>query len=119
MAASWDDPKALHLGQLPKCANGEGSRVFWTTGCGLLKYGRNKENAAEYIKAPTYDRRIWKDSIVGAKSGHPGHLPPYKWIYSDWNANTPDWMSPFVSLARALFDKARPSRIICSACSNS
>ena len=48
MAANWDDPKALHLGLLPKFANGDGSTVFWTTGCGLLKYGQNKEKAAEY-----------------------------------------------------------------------
>ena len=61
MAANWDDPKALHLGLLPKFANGDGSTVFWTTGCGLLKYGQNKEKAAEYIRALTYDRQIWKD----------------------------------------------------------
>jgi multiple sugar transport system substrate-binding protein len=107
MAASWDDPKALHLGQLPKFANGDGSTVFWTTGCGLLKHGRNKEKAAEYLKALTYDRRIWKDSIVGTKSGHPGQLPPYGSIYADWNASTPDWMPPYVSLARVQFDKAK------------
>jgi multiple sugar transport system substrate-binding protein len=107
MAASWDDPKALHLGQLPKFANGDGSTVFWTTGCGLLKYGQNKEKAAEYLRALTYDQRIWKDSIVGTKSGHPGQLPPYRSIYAGWNANTPDWMPPFLSLARAQFDKAK------------
>ena len=72
MAASWDDPKLLHLGPLPKFANGEGSTVFWTTGCALFKYGQNKEKAAEYIKALTYDPQIWKDSIVGTESGHPG-----------------------------------------------
>ena len=65
MAASWDDPKLLHLGPLPKFANGEGSTVFWTTGCALFKHGQNKEKAAEYIKALTYDPQIWKDSIVG------------------------------------------------------
>jgi multiple sugar transport system substrate-binding protein len=107
MAASWDDPKALHLGQLPKFANGEGSTVFWTTGSALFKHGRNKEKAAEYLKALTYDRQIWKDSIVGTKTAHPGQLPPYKSIYADWNANTPDWLPPFVSLARAQFDKAQ------------
>jgi multiple sugar transport system substrate-binding protein len=107
MAANWDDPKALHLGLLPKFANGDGSTVFWTTGCGLLKYGQNKETAAEYLRALTYDQRIWKDSIVGTKSGHPGQLPPYRSIYAGWNANTPDWMPPFLSLARAQFDKAK------------
>src|ERR1700761_4890648 len=76
MAASWDDPKQLHLGPLPKFKNGEGSTVFWTSGCALLKHGQNKEKAAEYITALTYDPQIWKDSIVGTNSGHPGHLPP-------------------------------------------
>ena len=82
MAASWDDPKLLHLGPLPKFANGEGSTVFWTTGCALFKYGQNKEKAAEYIKALTYDPQIWKDSIVGTPGVHPGQLPPYKSIYA-------------------------------------
>ena len=101
---NWDDPKLLHLGPLPKFANGEGSTVFWTTGCALFKYGQNKEKAAEYIKALTYDAQIWKDSIVGTPSGHPGQLPPYKSIYADWDANKPDWMP---AIRRA---GARPAR---------
>jgi len=107
MAANWDDPKLLHLGPLPKFKNGEGSTVFWTTGCALFKYGQNKEKAAEYVKALTYDRQIWKDSIVGTKSGHPGQLPPYASIYADWSANKPDWMPPFVALVRGQLDQAR------------
>jgi ABC-type glycerol-3-phosphate transport system substrate-binding protein len=107
MAASWDDPKLLRLGPLPKFAAGEGSTVFWTTGCALFKHGQNKEKAAEYIKALTYDRQIWKDSIVGTKSGHPGQLPPYKSIYADWNANKPDWMPEYVGLVRSQLDKAK------------
>jgi multiple sugar transport system substrate-binding protein len=107
MAASWDDPKLLHLGPLPKFANGEGSTVFWTTGCALFKHGQNKEKAAEYIKALTYDPQIWKDSIVGTKSGHPGQLPPYKSTYVDWDANKPDWMPPFVGLVRGQLDRAK------------
>ncbi len=50
MAQNWDDPKLLHMGPLPKFANGEGSTVFWTTGCALFKHGKNKEKAAEYIQ---------------------------------------------------------------------
>src|SRR5580693_6354375 len=107
MAQSWDDPKLLHLGPLPKFANGEGSTVFLTSGCALLKHGQNKEKAAEYIKALTYDKQIWKDSIVGTKSGHPGHLPPYKSIYADWKANKPEWMPEFVGLIRSQLDKAK------------
>jgi multiple sugar transport system substrate-binding protein len=107
MAASWDDPKLLHLGRLPKFKNGEGSTVFWTTGCALFKHGQNKEKAAEYIKALTYDPQIWKDSIVGTKSGHPGQLPPYKSIYAGWDASKPDWMPPFVGLVRGQLDQAK------------
>ena len=107
MAASWDDPKLLHLGPLPKFRNGEGSTVFWTTGCALFKYGKNKEKAAEYIKALTYDPQIWKDSIVGTPGIHPGQLPPYRSIYDGWNANKPDWMPPFVSLVRGQLDRAK------------
>jgi multiple sugar transport system substrate-binding protein len=107
MAASWDDPKLLHLGPLPKFKSGGGSTVFWTTGCALFKYGQNKEKAAEYIKALTYDNQIWKDSIVGTKSGHPGQLPPYKSIYAQWDAAKPDWMPPFVALVRSQLDQAK------------
>jgi len=107
MAASWDDPTQLHLGPLPKFANGAGSTVFWTTGCALFKHGKNKEKAAEYIKALTYDAQIWKDSIVGTPGTHPGQLPPYKSIYADWDANKPDWMPPFVSLVRSQLDVAK------------
>ncbi|MCB1495863.1 MAG: extracellular solute-binding protein [Bauldia sp.] len=107
MAANWEDPNQLHLGPLPKFANGAGSTVFWTTGSALFKYGKNKEKAAEYLKALTYDRQIWKDSIVGTPSGHPGQLPPYKSIYAEWDANPPDWMPPFVGLVRGQLDSAK------------
>ena len=107
MAQYWEDPKLLHMGPLPKFANGEGSTVFWTTGCALFKHGQNKEKAAEYIKALTHNQQIWKDSIVGTKTAHPGQLPPYNSIYTDWSANKPDWMPPFVSLVRGQLDRAR------------
>ena len=77
MAQYWDDPKQLHMGPLPKFSGGEGSTVFWTTGCALFKHGQNKEKAAEYIKSLTYDRQIWKDSIAGTETAHVGQLPPY------------------------------------------
>ncbi|MEZ5666475.1 MAG: extracellular solute-binding protein [Alphaproteobacteria bacterium] len=107
MAQYWDDPTALHMGALPKFANGEGSTVFWTTGCALFKHGKNKEKVAEYIKALTYDRQIWQDSIAGTETGHPGQLPPYKSIYAEWDANPPEWMLPFVGLVRGQLDVAK------------
>jgi multiple sugar transport system substrate-binding protein len=107
MAQNWEDPKLLHLGPLPKFTNGEGSTVFWTTGCALFKHGQNKEKAAEYIRALTYDPQIWQDSIAGTESGHPGQLPPYKSIYAEWDANKPEWMPEFVALVRAQLDKAK------------
>ena len=106
-ATYWDDPKLLHLGPLPKFSNGEGSTVFWTTGVALFKHGKNKEKAAEYIKALTYDQQIWKDSILGTSASHPGQLPPYKSIYADWDANKPDWLPAFVALVRGQLDKAK------------
>jgi ABC-type glycerol-3-phosphate transport system substrate-binding protein len=107
MAQYWDEPAQLHLGPLPKFPAGEGSTVFWTTGCALFKYGKNKEKVAEYIKALTYDPQIWKDSIAGTETGHPGQLPPYKSIYAGWDASPPGWMPPFVGLVRGQLDRAR------------
>ena len=64
--------RAAEAGALPKFAHGEGSTVFWTTGACLFKHGQNKEKAAEYIKALTYDAQIWKDSIAGTETGASG-----------------------------------------------
>jgi multiple sugar transport system substrate-binding protein len=107
MAQYWQDPSLLKLAPLPKFAQGAGSTVFWTTGSCLLKYGQNKEKAAEYIKTLTYDPQIWKDSIAGTETAHPGQLPPYSSIYADWKANPPAWMPEFVGLVRGQLDKAK------------
>jgi multiple sugar transport system substrate-binding protein len=103
----WEDPALLKLGPLPKFAQGEGSTVFWTTGSCLLKHGENKEQAAEYIKALTYDPQIWQDSIVGTETAHPGQLPPYSSIYAEWDASPPEWMPEFVGLVRGQLDQAK------------
>ena len=107
MAQYWDDPTQLKLAPQPKFTVGEGSTVFWTTGSCLLKHGENKEQAAEYIKALTYDPQIWQDSIAGTETAHPGQLPPYSSIYADWAANPPDWMPDFVNLVRGQLDEAK------------
>ena len=107
MAQYWDDPSEVGLAALPKFSGGEGSTVFWSTGCALLKHGQNKEEAAQYIRALTYDPQIWRDSIVGTETGRPGELPPYQSIHAGWQANRPDWMPDFVGLARDQMDRAR------------
>lgn len=91
MAATWTNPKALRIGALPKKTGGAGSTVFWDTGAVLFKYGKNKEKAAEYMRALTYNEQLWKDSIGGTAAGHPGQLPPYTSLYTKWNAEKPDW----------------------------
>lgn len=106
-AQSGGFENSLQLGALPKFANGQGATVFWTTGCCLFKYGQNKDKAAEYVKALTYNQQIWQDSIAGTPTAHPGQLPPYKSIYSGWDAQKPGWMQPFVPLVRSQLDVAK------------
>jgi ABC-type glycerol-3-phosphate transport system substrate-binding protein len=109
MAAKWPDPSALRLGALPKAKGGAGSTVFWNTGAVLFKYGQNKEKAAEYMRQLTMNDRIWKDSIGGSPTGHPGQLPPYKSIYDKWAKEQPDWLKSqtWVPLVRQQFDAAK------------
>ncbi len=107
MAQYWDDPTKLQMAGLPRFANGEGSTVFWTTGAALFKHGQNKEKAAEYVRALTYNQQIWQDSIAGTPTAHPGQLPPYASIYADWAADRPEWMPPFVDLVRGQLDRAK------------
>jgi hypothetical protein len=107
MAQYWDDPAMLSMAGLPKFTNGEGSTVFWTTGAALFKHGQNKEKAAEYVRALTYNQQIWQDSIAGTPTAHPGQLPPYASIYAGWAASPPEWMPPFVDLVRGQLDRAK------------
>jgi multiple sugar transport system substrate-binding protein len=112
-AEKWKDPSQFRMGALPKSKGGEGGTAFWDTGAALFKYGKNKEKAAEYLKALTYEPQIWKDSIAGSASGHPGQLPPYSSIYADWQKSPPDWLTaqawvPVVGAAMATA-KAIPS----------
>jgi ABC-type glycerol-3-phosphate transport system substrate-binding protein len=108
-ANKWPDPKALRMAALPKAKGGAGATVFWTTGACLFKYGKNKEKAAEYLKALTYNSKIWQDSIAGSSAGHPGHLPPYKSIYAGWEKEQPDWLKAeaWVPLVRGQLDAAQ------------
>jgi ABC-type glycerol-3-phosphate transport system substrate-binding protein len=106
-ASTWPDPSALRMGALP--TGGAGSTVFWTTGACLFKYGQNKEQAAEYMAALTYNERIWRDSIAGSETAHPGQLPPYISIYAGWEEEQPDWLAEqtWVPLVRGQLDVAK------------
>jgi multiple sugar transport system substrate-binding protein len=105
-ASTWDNPAALRMGALP--SGGAGATVFWSTGACLFKYGQNKERAAEYMRALTYDARIWNDSIGGTETAHPGQLPPYASIYAGWEETAPDWAETqtWVPLVRGQLDAA-------------
>jgi len=109
MANTWSDPSALRLGALPKAKGGEGATVFWTTGCGLFKWGQNKEKAAEYLQALTYNPDVWKNSIAGTPAGHPAHLPPFKSLYAAWEKEKPDWLQKetWVPLVRGQLEVAK------------
>lgn len=95
MAGNWRDPSALGIGGLP--SGGAGATVFWNTGAALFKWGRNKEQAAEYMKALTYDERIWENSI-GAERDAAGQLPVYQSLWEDWRSTPPDWMEEWAFL---------------------
>jgi multiple sugar transport system substrate-binding protein len=97
-AATWPDPSKLSLGPLPKAGGGEGATVFWTTGACLFKYGQNKEKAAEYMKSLTFNENIWKDSIAGSPTAHPGQIPPYQSFYDKWSKAKPAWWQDWVPL---------------------
>jgi multiple sugar transport system substrate-binding protein len=92
MARAWPDPSTLRLGALPKAKGGAGATVFWTTGACLFKYGKNKDKAAEYMKALSYNQQLWQDSISGSDSGQPGQLPPFQSLYDQWNKDKPAWL---------------------------
>lgn len=104
----WKDKTTFRMGALPKAKGGEGSTAFWTTGACLFKFGQNKEKAAEYMKALTYNPQIWKDSISGTPSGQPGQLPPYKSVNDQLAKDNPDWLQKetWVPLVRGQLDKA-------------
>jgi multiple sugar transport system substrate-binding protein len=97
-AATWPDPSQLQLGPLPKAAGGEGATVFWTTGACLFKYGQNKDKAADYMKSLTFNEGIWKDSIAGSPTSHPGQIPPYQSFYDRWSKAKPSWWQDWVPL---------------------
>jgi multiple sugar transport system substrate-binding protein len=98
-SGNWEDPTKVMLAGLPKTPNGAGGTVFWSTGAALLKYGANKQQAANYMKALTYDERLWKESLHGSNGEAPvGQTPCYQSLYTKYQTDKPDWVSPWVFL---------------------
>src|SRR5262245_10950508 len=91
-AGTWPDPKALNIAGLPRASKGGGT-VFWNTGAALFKYGENKTQAADYMKALTYDTRIWQHALGKDVRGASGQLSPYKSHWAKWEKNPPSWMA--------------------------
>jgi len=111
-SSNWTDPKQVRLAPLPVQTGGAGGTVFWNTGSVLFKYGKNKPQAAEYVKAQGYDQRIWQESIAGypdLNSPPVGQLPPYKSLYAGWAANPPQWIkdNPWVNVIFDSLSKAK------------
>jgi ABC-type glycerol-3-phosphate transport system substrate-binding protein len=94
-ASTWEDPSALRFGALPAPEGGAGGTVFWTTGAVLLKYGENKEQAAQFMNELNQDQAIWQNSITGNMPASPavGQLPVYQSLWEEYEANRPEWMT--------------------------
>ena len=111
-SSNWPDPTKLRLAPLPVAKGGAGGTVFWNTGSVLFKYGKNKQQAADYIKTLGYDQRIWKESVAGDPDNGVsavGQLPPFKSIYADWDANPPDFIknAPWVNTIFGALSRAK------------
>ncbi len=100
-AGTWPDPGNLRLAGLPKTETGVGGTVFWDTGAALFTYGKNKQQAAEYMRALTYDDRVWEHSISGSEGSVPaGQVPVYQSVWEKYTANRPAWMTDWAFLIR-------------------
>ena len=100
-SGNWEDPTRVHARRAAEDADGVGGTVFWTTGAALLKYGLNKQQAAEYMQALTYDERVWRGSIEGVDGEAPvGQVPVYQSIWTKYDTEKPEWVAPWAFLVR-------------------
>jgi len=108
-AGTWPDPSKLRLSSLPIKEGGAGGTVFWDTGAVLFKHGKNKQQAANYMKALTTDQRIWEHSVVGKPPDETavGQLPVYKSIWDGYAANRPAWLTDWAIAIHDGLDKAK------------
>ena len=106
-AGTWRDPTQLRIAGLP--TGGAGATVFWNTGAALFTYGQNKEAAAEYMRALTYDETIWENSI-GAERDAAGQLPVYQSLWDQWEESSPPWMKDWAFLVADQLPASRAIR---------
>lgn len=98
-AATWPDPTQLRLAGLPKTETGAGATVFWDTGAALFTYGKNKQLAADYLTALTYDDRIWEGAINGREGQVPaGQVPVYQSVWQKYTDSRPAWIKDWAFL---------------------
>ena len=109
-------PDPAKLARQPKFANGEGSTVFWTTGSCLLKHGENKEQAAEYIKAPPTTRRSGRTRSPAPRPRIRA-MPLYSSLYAEERLARLDARVRRAGAASST--RPRRSPTTCSACSSS
>ena len=90
----WPDPSQVRLGALPKTDDGVGGTVFWSTGSVLLRYGEDKEQAAQYMDVLTHYDRLWELSVTGSpEQTAVGQLPIYETTWEEYRANRPEWLT--------------------------
>jgi ABC-type glycerol-3-phosphate transport system substrate-binding protein len=95
-ASQWPDPSKLRVAALPTAVGGEGGTVFWDSGIVLLKYGQNKEKAADFVFKLSQNQDVWRNSIAGNPDEGTipvGQLPTLQSTYSDWEATPPDFVA--------------------------
>jgi hypothetical protein len=109
MAALWPDPGRLSLARLPSPPGGEGATVFWTTGMALLKFGRNKRDAAAYATALESGEQMWKQSLAGGRQAA-GHVPVQAALWQRWQREGAAWIPAWASKTYEQLPVARPIR---------
>jgi multiple sugar transport system substrate-binding protein len=91
MAAGWPDPGRLVLTRLPQPPGGAGKTLFWTTGVGLVRFGRNRGDVARYTRSVTYGDDFWRTAIGGGRAAG-GHIPVFDSLWRRWQQDRPSWL---------------------------
>ena len=108
MSSGWSDPGDLRMGALPSVPGGAGGTVFWSVGAGLFIDGRNKGQAAEYLRFLTADEHRYRVDIGNGRK-EIGLLHPHEPVWEQWRSDPPPWLA---SWAITLKDQLSRSRSI-------